>query len=407
MLRNLHPDEALKLILSVAQRLWPEPDTERLDLAEAAGRVIPRALESPIDHPPFNKSAMDGFAYGEIFPGAVYRVIDMVAAGKSSDMTVKPGEIVRIMTGAPLPAGTRAVQRIEWTEDAGLDEEGNPLVRFMKRESVDNVIRKGENLAKGEILLTPRRLMAQDIGILASGGFATVTVSRQPRVGIVSTGDELFAAGRVLPPAAIFDSNGPQLCAQAGAAGGKVAFFGILPDAKSALFDGLSKALDGSDIVLVSGGVSMGDFDLVPAILTDLGVETLFHSLAMRPGKPTYFGIRGKTAVFGLPGNPVSTFVNFEVLVKQYLYMMMGIEYRPSIVAARLGTPLARRGADRVEFLPARLSPSIESMSVMPIKYHGSSMINALAEADVLLRMELGQDRIEEGTTIYARRIRA
>lgn len=407
MLRNLHPDEALKLIKNVAQRLWPEPDTERIDLAAAAGRVLPNALASPINHPPFDKAAMDGFAYTDVFPGAVYRVVDMVAAGKSSDMRVKPGEIVRIMTGAPLPAGASAVQRVEWTEAAGLDEAGKPLVRFVKRESVDNVIRKGENLATGGILLTPRRLAAQDIGILASGGFATVTVSRQPRVGIVSTGDELCAASRTLPAAAIFDSNGPQLCAQAEAAGAKVAFFGIIPDAKAALFDGLSKALDGSDVVLVSGGVSMGDFDFVPSVLAELGVETLFHSLAMRPGKPTFFGIRGKTVVFGLPGNPVSTFVNFEVLVKHYLYRMMGLEYTPSIVAARLNAPLVRSGADRVEFLPAKITPAIESMCVMPIKYHGSSMLNVLAEADVLLRMELGQKRIEEGTIVYARRIRA
>jgi molybdopterin molybdotransferase len=271
---------------------------------------------------------------------------------------------------------------------------------------VDNVIRKGENLKKGELLLSPRILAAQDIGILASGGFADVEVVGRPRVGVVSTGDEIEAPGSALPAASIYDSNGPQLCAQASAAGALARFFGIVRDREGALSAVLSRALDESDIVLVSGGVSMGDFDLVPHVLQTLDVEAVFHSLAMRPGKPTFFGMRGKTAVFGLPGNPVSTFVNFEVLVKPCLYAMAGLDFMPSVVAARLGKTLARRGVDRVEFLPARLESGPEGMVAIPLNYHGSSMITVLADADALLRMELGQDRVEEGVIVDARRIR-
>lgn len=407
MRRNIHPDEALALIFETARNIWPEPESERVCLAEATGRILAKPVESPIDHPPFDKSAMDGFAYSELVPEGMYKVVGAVAAGQNSETPVCAGEVVRIMTGAPLPLGARAVQRVEWTQDAGLDEAGIPLVRFSKRESIDNVIRKGENLPKGGLLLSPRMLAAQDIGILASGGFAEVQLSRKPRIGIVSTGDELEPPGKALSGASIYDSNGPQLCAQAEAAGAKARYFGILRDSEDALADGLSRTLDESDLVLVSGGVSMGDFDFVPSVLGKLGVETLFHSLAMRPGKPTFFGIRGKKAVFGLPGNPVSTFVNFEVLVKQYLYAMMGLEYRPPMVAARLGASLSRRGADRVEFLPARLVSTPQGMSAIPLDYRGSSMLNVLAQADALLRMELGQDRIEEGVIVDARRIRS
>ena len=151
----------------------------------------------------------------------------------------------------------------------------------------------------------------------------------------------------------------------------------------------------------------MGDFDLVPAALANLGVKAVFHSLAMKPGKPTFFGMRGKTAVFGLPGNPVSTFVNFEVLVKRYLFSMIGLAWEPETLRVRLGAPLSRRLADRVEFLPARLSRGADCMIAEPLAYHGSSMITVLAQADALLRMEIGEYEVGEGAAVDARRVRA
>ena len=406
MRKNIHPDEAISLVLDVAQRIFPGPATEIVPLDAALGRALVSSLESPIDHPPFDKSAMDGFAFSGTAINGIYRVIDSVSAGRSSGAEQKPGEAIRIMTGAPVPRGTDAVQRIEWTEEKGLDSAGFPLVKFTKSETFDNIIRKGENLAAGAELLSPRILSAQDIGILASGGFAAVEVSVKPRVAVISTGDEIEAPGVQLSGASIYDSNGPQLCAQAQAAGASVKYHGIVRDNRDDLLAVFSRALDGSDLVLVSGGVSMGDLDLVPSVLASLGVEAIFHSLAMRPGKPTFFGLRGATAVFGLPGNPVSTFVNFEVLVKPYLFRAMGLAYNPPVIAAILGSPIARKGSDRVEFLPAKLSVSPEGMVATPLGYRGSSMITVLAEADILLRMELGQSRIEKGETVHARHIR-
>lgn len=407
MRTNVHPDEAIVLVLDAAQRAFPAPVVEMIPLEKALGRALVKSAISPIDHPPFDKSAMDGYAHSRKRACNVYRVIDTVPAGRGSRVNLKEGEVIRIMTGAPIPEGADAVQRIEWTSEAGRDSEGRLLVKFTENENIDNIIRKGENLEKGNELLSPGILAPQDIGILAAGGFAEVGVAAVPKVAILSTGDEIEPPGRMLSGASIFDSNGPQLCAQTAAVGARPEFMGIIRDREAQLRDALSRALDGSDLVLVSGGVSMGDFDLVPSVLKGLGVETVFHSLAMRPGKPTFFGMRNRTAVFGLPGNPVSTFVNFEVLVKPYILKLMGLECKARHIAARLDEPLDRKVTDRVEFLPARLGAGKDGMHVAPLRYHGSSMITILAHADALLRMELGQGRIEAGGIVDARLIRA
>jgi molybdopterin molybdotransferase len=407
MLKLLHPDEAIRIIAEEAKRAFPTPRLERVAIAAAAGRALVDPVVSPIDHPPFDKSAMDGFAYAERSADDLYEVIDSVAAGQRSAAAVSSGTAIRIMTGAPIPEGAVGVQRVEWTEPAGRGASGAELVHFRLREKNDNIIRRGENLKAGEALLAPRILEPQDIGILAAAGIAEVEVAVRPRVGIVSTGDEIEPAGNSLGAASIYDSNGPQLAAQAAAAGCEANFYGIARDRAEELAAVFERALAENDIVLVSGGVSMGDFDLVPAALANLGVNVVFHSLAMKPGKPTFFGMRGKTAVFGLPGNPVSTFVNFEVLVKRYLFAMIGLAWEPETLRVRLGAPLSRKLADRVEFLPARLSRGEGCMVAEPLAYHGSSMITVLAQADALLRMEIGEYEMGEGAVVDARRIRA
>ncbi|MBL8966645.1 MAG: molybdopterin molybdotransferase MoeA [Spirochaetaceae bacterium] len=403
----LHPDEALRLVLHAA----PPPVLELVPLGEAQGRALSKALPALVDQPPFDKSAMDGFAHDPASPAELYRVVSAVAAGASSSRVLGPGECSRIMTGAPIPPGASAVQRVEWTEEAGKAADCAVLVRFLKPEGVSNVIRRGENLRAGEPLLSPRLLEPQDIGILAASGYGEVEVARRPLVGVVSTGDELCTPGTPLGPASIYDSNGPQLAAQARAAGCGARFYGAVRDEPGALEALLERALEECDVVLVSGGVSMGDFDYVPRALEALGVERVFHNLAMRPGKPTWFGRRGATAAFGLPGNPVSTFVNFEVLVRPHLAARMGLAHEPRVVRARLAAPLVRRGSDRVEFLPARLERAGAGegaeQAARPLGYHGSSMLNVLAEADCLLRMELGRERIEEGSIVDARLLRA
>ena len=406
MLKNLHPEKALEVILETARVMRMKLGDETIALENALGRVASQKIISEIDHPPFAKSAMDGFAYRLADQKTLYHVVESVQAGSFSNTSLHNDEVVRIMTGAPIPEGATGVQRVEWTKEAGKDENGRTLVQFLLKEKVTNIIEAGENLKKGEPLLTPRMLQPQDIGILAAGGFAQLSVAKQPRVCIVSTGNEIEAAGQKLLKAKIYDSNGPQLTAQTRQAGAIAHFLGIVPDEKYALMKLLKKALAEYDIILLSGGVSMGDFDFIPSVLPELAVEPIFHKLLMRPGKPTFFGKTNSCAVFGLPGNPVSTFVNFEVLIKPFIYACMGIEYKPRMVKARLARELERRDSDRVEFLPGILEIDEFGLLASPLPYHGSSMITVLERADILLKMELGQSRIPGGAIIDARLIR-
>ena len=414
-------EEALRIVVAAA----PPPVVERVRLAEALDRILVETASAAIDQPPFDKSAMDGFAHGSPLPApeGPWRVVGLSAArasaaGEGAQVSLKPGECVRIMTGAMLPPGTMAVQRIERCEvqppppGGGAAPGGAELVRFTRREEWDNIIRRGENQRKGDILLTPRLLRPQDIGILASSGYADLLVARRPRIAVLSTGDELAAAGTALSPGAIYDSNGPQLATQALACGCELLLMGTVPDDEDALVRAFEEALASCDVLVVSGGVSMGDFDHVPRALARSGVEKLFHGLALRPGKPVFFGTRRdgcrpSSAVFGLPGNPVSTFVGFELLVRPHLAARTGMVSEPRTIGARLAAPLERVETDRIEFLPARLQIGADGLpAVRPLAYKGSSMLSALAEADCLISMDIGVKRMEEGRVVNARLVR-
>ncbi len=401
----LHPDEALRL---VSEGL-PSCEEENVPLDAALGRALSRALVASFDDPPFDKSAMDGFAFGEAGPDgpSLWKVTASVPAGSDPAAGLGPGECARVMTGAPLPPGSRAVQRLEWSEPE--EGSGGPgdRVRFLRRETSSNVILRGANRRKGDLLLSPRILRPQDIGILASAGLAEAPAARRPLVGIVSTGNELVPPGRSLGRAGIYDSNGAQLAAQAAAAGCLPVFRGTARDDEAELRCVLEEALEASDVLLVSGAVSVGDHDHVPGILAALGVEAVFHSLLLKPGKHLVYGRRGEKSVFGLPGNPVSAFVCFEILVRPHLARRMGLAYEPVRARVRLASELSRRETDRVEFLPARIEQDgAEGPAARPVRYLGSSMLAAYAEADCLLRMEIGEARIEAGRWVDARLVR-
>lgn len=412
----LHPDEALGLVLEAGRAAFRAAGPgalETLPLAEALGRYSPAAIAATVDQPPFDKSAMDGFAVGlsleeaaALEPGRTWEVVGTIAAGLSIDAAPRPGQLYRIMTGAPMPKGAGFVQRVEYTERV---DESRDLVVFTRPENSDNVIRRGENLRAADTLIGPRRLRPADIGNLASSGIDRIQVARRALVGILSTGDELVAAGSALGPASIYDSNGPQLSAQIEDAGAQARFYGIVRDEEKALRAVLERALSECDVVILSGGVSMGEFDYVPKTLESLGVRRVFHKLAMRPGKPTWFGTKASKAVFGLPGNPLSTFVNFEVFIAPHLAARMGVEWRPAVLAIPLGAEISRRATDRAEYLPVRLAREGEGGATvaLPLDYHGSSMLSVLAGAEGLARLEIGVAHRAKGELIDVRLLRA
>jgi molybdopterin molybdotransferase len=379
--------------LAAAPAPTAKPSIETVPLAEALGRVLARPLTSPIDSPPFDKSAMDGFAIGAEDDSPEYRILSVVAAGCLPDRAVKRGECARIMTGAMLPPGTARVIRKE------LAEEKAGTMRPLGPEPSDNVIRRGASIHTGDLVLGPRQLRPQDIGILAASGIAAVPVAVAPLVGILTTGSEIRPPGEPLDPGQIYDSNGPQLAAELAAMRCPSRSFGRVADRPDALREAVASALDSCRLLLLTGGVSEGDFDYVPRSLQSLGAEILIHGVAIKPGKPTLFARMGDRFIFGLPGNPVSTFVIFEVFVKELLYRLMGVDWSPPTLAAELGERVARRSAERTEFLPVRFLAG----KAFPVAYHGSADLNALAETHGLVRIEKGVAAIEKGETVDVR----
>ncbi len=364
-------------------------------LDDALGRVLAREVVSPIDSPPFDKSARDGFALASGDEGTELRILDTLAAGDVSGRVVGPGECARIMTGAALPPGADRVASKECVEERG------GMIRILRREPGDNVVRRGANLSRGQAVLRPKVIAAQDIGIIAASGIAEVEAAVPPSTGIICTGDEILAPGRPLGQGQIYDSNGPQLAAQLAAMRCPARRRGIVADEPARLKDAMARALDEHELVLLSGGVSVGDFDYVPRCLEDLGAEILFHGVAVKPGKPTLFAGRGGSWVFGMPGNPVSTFVIFEVLVKPFLYGRMGLDWEPILFRCTLDEAVHRTDVERLEYLPVRVRGGV----VTPIAFHGSAHLNALGEADGLIVMERGVAEIKRGTEIDVRPI--
>jgi molybdopterin molybdotransferase len=385
----LHPDAALALI----EALEFSPRSEEVALQAAPGRVLAGEVLSPLESPPFDKAAMDGYALAAGDASDSFRVIETVAAGQVPARVLRAGECARIMTGAMLPEGADRVVRVEYSE------ERQGRMRLTRPEPDRNVIERGENLKVGEKVLDRRRLRVQDIGVLASLGFESVRVARAPVVGIMATGSELREPGRRLGRGQIYNSNGAQLCAQAGELGCPTRYYGIQADDPAVLGRALEEALGGCDLLLLSGGVSMGEFDFVPRLLDELGAEIVFHRLAIKPGKPTLFARRRDSFVFGMPGNPVSAFVIFELLVKPFVYRWMGLHYRPLTVTSRLARSLRRGRTERVEYRPVRLAEG----GIFPVRYQGSSHLNALAEANALVRFEQGVDCLEQGEEQYVR----
>ena len=385
----LDPDAALKIL----EDFEFTPSVEVVPISEALGRVLAEAVRARVDSPPFSKAAMDGYALRASDGSERFQILEMIAAGDVPKNKIGPGQCSKIMTGAMMPEGADKIVRVEFTRES----EG--WMRVTEPEPYANIIERGENLRAGDPLLDPKVLRAQDIGVLASQGYASVSVSVVPVVGVITTGSELRSAGQQLEAGEIYNSNGPQLCAQVQAMGARWRNYGVVPDDPRLLAGAIDRALGDCDVLLLSGGVSMGDLDFVPGVLKTLGAQVVFHKLAVKPGKPTLFARKERSFVFGLPGNPVSTFIIFEVFVKLFLYRWMGITGKPRVVSGTLAEAIRRRDAQRLEYRPVRL----EGRRIIPLAYHGSSHLSALREAEGLIRIAIGTARIEEGSELDVR----
>lgn len=386
-------EEALQIVLSVPV----EYQTERIGLENAAGRILAEEIRADMDMPPFDKSAVDGYAcrLADAVAGRQLEVMETVAAGRLPGHTVSEGRCSKIMTGAMLPPGAECVVMVEYAEPSGPDhiriEPGNPGI---------NVCYRGEDIRSGQTLLSPgKRIKPADIAVLASMGSTQPRVATLPLTGILSTGDELVEPAARPGPAQIRNSNAWQLISQVKSVPAEPAYYGIVPDRAEALRDAIQKGLDETRLLLLTGGVSMGEFDLVPGILRECGVDILFKSVAIQPGRPTLFGRSPKGFVFGLPGNPVSSFVIFEVLVRPLLLRMMGCNEPLPVWNLPLGQTFTRKRAARQSLIPVKLLDGV----ACPVEYHGSAHINAYSYADGIMTVERGTERIEKGTLVHVR----
>jgi molybdopterin molybdotransferase len=385
-------NEAYEIMMARARTL----DSEQVGLSESLGRVLAEDVRSDIDMPPFIKSAMDGYACRRVDLKNDLNVVEVIKAGQAPEKAIGPGQCSKIMTGSMVPEGADCVFMVEHTEKVGAD-----TVRFSADSTRDNICLKGEDIQLGEVVLNAGALLEpQHVALLASVGCVTPQVVRRPRVGIISTGDELVEPDIKPDLSQIRTSNSHQLTAQVRRTGAIPTYYGIARDTVESLDATLKNAISESDVVLLSGGVSMGDLDLVPGIMKANGLEILFDEIAVQPGKPTTFAVSDDIYCVGLPGNPVAAFTQFEHLVKPLVYRLMGHDHRPIDFRLPMARRHTRKRAVRESWFLATVTAD---GAVMPCEFHGSAHVSALCEADALATMPAGVASLDEGALVTVR----
>lgn len=372
--------------------------SERIRLEDTLGRVLAEDVVADMDMPPFDKSIVDGYACRRADLEGPLRVLESIAAGYVPTKPIGPGECSKIMTGAMIPDGADCVFMVEKSAPLGDDH-----VRFVGERTGENVTKRAGDMREGDVLQHRGAMVRpQDVAVLGAMGYAEVEVAQRPRVAVIGTGDELVEPQETPKAGQIRNSNSYQLCAQSESAGCPARYFGIARDTEESLLNVVGEALDDCDVLLLSGGVSMGDFDLVPGVLKTKGFVTKFEKIAVKPGKPAVFGVSETQYCFGLPGNPVSGFVVFELLVRPLLTGMMGHEYTPKNVFMPLAKPIRRKGLDREAWLPVRFT---EDGKVEALPYGGSAQINALCPADGLVVVPVDVEELPAGQFVHVRLI--
>jgi molybdopterin molybdotransferase len=368
-------------------------------LAEAHGLVLAEDAVSDLDMPPYDKAMMDGYAVqmNDLDCGrGTLTVIEEITAGLTPTRQLGPGEAARIMTGAPIPSGTEAIVQVERTR---LVEENRVHIDDSEVKLGRHVMRRGQEMRNGDIVVPSGTLLRpQEIGVLATVGRATVQVVPRPTVAVLATGDELVEADRQPGPGQIRNGNGPTVTAQVVRAGGLPRYLGIAKDRLEALRPLIAEGLH-SDVLVLSGGVSAGKLDLVPDLLQEMGTVAHFHKVDMKPGKPLFFGTHKKTLVFGLPGNPVSTFVCFELFVRPAIRLLRCLKNPGTdLPTATLAEDFPYR-TDRPTYHPAWLEASAGGLRAKVVPWFGSPDLRALTACNCFVLLPAGAHQHRAGHT--------
>jgi molybdopterin molybdotransferase len=384
-------EQAQALVLVHAHALAAEP----VPLEDAAGRVTAEDVRALVDLPPFASSAMDGFAVRAADLPGTLPVVERIAAGRPAQRALEAGEAMAISTGGVVPTGADSVIPIEYVvqHDNSIDAlEAVPLGAHVRP--------RGGDVATGDIVVPAGvRLGPTQLGALAAVGVAHAACARRPRVAILATGSELAPRGAPLELGQAYESNGLMLTAALAAVGADITVLPVVADDESAHRAALERGL-AADVLVTSGGVSVGPHDLVRAIEAELGVEEVFWRVAIKPGKPVSFGVRGETLVFGLPGNPVSSLVGCELLVKPALRALQGQrDPLPRLESGVLASPLQRNDG-RDEFVRARSRLDRDGVVLEPLTGQESHMIVRAAAADAFVHVPRGDGELAAGSHV-------
>ena len=390
-------EEARRKVIEQVEKMRGPRERATVSVWDALGLVVAQEVKTDRDYPPFNRSTRDGYAVrsGEVQRGVQLKCVGEIKAGDTVTEPLTAGTCVQIMTGAAVPAGADAVVMIEYTQREG------DFARFERAaQSGQNIVPRGSEARGGQTILRPAtRLGFAELALAAQVGATQLQCAKRPRVAILSTGDEVVLIDQQPGPFQIRNSNSVSLAAQVRIAGGEPVLLGNAADRVEDLGEKIERGLK-EDALVLTGGVSMGKYDLVESVLKALGAEFFFDAVAIRPGKPAVFAICQGKPVFGLPGNPVSTMVTFQLFVTPAIDLLSGAEAHPlPLVEAHLAQPLDEKPG-LTHFLPARIEWHGSEPQVSALKWQGSGDIAALAGANCFLVVPAEREKIATGERV-------
>ncbi len=400
-------EEAGKIVTNAAKPLG----IELIDTLSALGRVLAEDVVSDMDMPPFDKSAMDGYACRFEDLKNELEVLEIIPAGAVPQKKIEKNQCAKIMTGAMIPQGADCVIMIEHTEETNQGK-----VKYTKEikeinvcqispadKRMLNICYQGEDIQTGAVIIKKgKTIKPQHIAMLASVGYTKIQVYKLPRIAVIPTGNEIVEPHVKPAISEIRNSNGYQLIAQLKNIGIEAEYYGIARDTEKETINLIKQAIEKSDLIILTGGVSKGDFDLVPQILQKLEFKLLFEEISVQPGKPTVFGVKDNKFCFGLPGNPVSSFVQFELLVKTFINEQMGFKCTPFVIPFPISADYYRKNGSRTAFLPVNINKQGQAELV---DYNGSAHINAYNMAWGIMEVPMGVKKILKGDKVHVRQI--
>jgi molybdopterin molybdotransferase len=388
----------------VVQHSRPLPPAPAALTHAVLGAVLAEDVASDLDMPPYDKALMDGYAVrsADLPDGrGALTIVEEIIAGRTPQHALGPGQAARIMTGAPIPTGADAVVMVERTTA----QDQRVIIEDRPPRPGQNVMPRAREMRRGETVVAAGSVLRpQELGVLATVGRTSARMYPAPRVAVLSTGDEVVEAGQNPGPGQIRNGNGPTLCAQVARAGGLPQYLGVARDRPDSLAPAIAEGLR-ADVLVLSGGVSAGKLDLVPGVLQEAGVQPHFHKVELKPGKPVFFGTRGDTLVFGLPGNPVSALVCFELFVRPALRRLAGhADPGPFLARAVLAEDFAYR-TDRPTYHPAALDTDGPTWRVCPVPWLGSPDLRGLTKANAFILFAPGDHRYQTGQVFDVLRV--